>query len=113
MENAALWIVPLIIGVSLLFFASVFALITIFIVRVYKRNAAAARQAGMDPLAMETQMYGKVYNSQLLNQGLNPEATQGQRPMADRLEEVEGLYRTGAISAQERQSARDAILRDQ
>ncbi|MDR2254971.1 MAG: hypothetical protein LBE25_03055 [Arthrobacter sp.] len=79
------------------------------------RNYRAAKRQGMDPFAVETELAGRVYNSALLapadqKAGVPGAGTRGTRTKAERLEEIEGMYRSGTINAEERQRARDAIL---
>ncbi len=91
-----------------------FVLILGFGIFVAVRNYRAAKRQGMDPFAVETELAGRVYNSALL--APPPGSTQPGRPghpaatKAERLQEIEDLYRNGAITSAERQRARDAVL---
>jgi len=78
------------------------------------RNYRAAKRQGMDPFAVETELAGRVYNSALLAPpaGAAQPGQTGQHAggKAERLQEIEDLYRNGAITSAERQRARDAVL---
>lgn len=78
------------------------------------RNYRAAKRQGMDPFAVETELAGRVYNSALLAPpaGAAQPGRTGQHAAtkAERLQEIEDLYRNGAITSAERQRARDAVL---
>lgn len=78
------------------------------------RNYRAAKRHGMDPFAVETELAGRVYNSALLapppGASQPGQAAQHAGTKAERLQEIEDLYRNGAITSAERQRARDAVL---
>ncbi len=81
------------------------------------RNYRAAKRHGMDPFAVETELAGRAYNSALLapppgaaQPGQAGQPAQHAGTKTERLQEIEDMYRNGAITSSERQRARDAIL---
>lgn len=65
------------------------------------RNSNRIRQAGHDPLTLQSDLALKVMNSDLLS----PE-----KPVADRLAELDALLASGAITEPEHAAARAKIL---
>ena len=96
-----------------LVFGLVFALVTLFIVVVFVtmivalvRRSRAVREEGLDPLTGDIQLAGQLSRSQLM-----APAT-AQRPVPERLAEVDELLRSGAITAEEHEAQRARILAD-
>jgi hypothetical protein len=73
----------------------------VFGVVAVTRNWRAARDAGLDPLAAETQIAGRLYNSSLLADGRSPQ---------ERLSELEGLRANGLVDQAEYEQIRSRIL---
>ena len=74
--------------------------LTSIVVAVVVRWRAAKRQ-GLDPMAADIQLMGQVHRSALLA---------AQRPVAERLAELDRLAQQGAISAEEHAAQRARIL---
>ncbi len=94
-------------------FGIVFVLVTLFIVAVFVvmvvalvKRGRATREEGLDPFTGDIQLAGQLSRSQLM-----APAT-AQRPVPERLAEVDELLRTGAISATEHEAQRARILAD-
>ncbi|KQX61782.1 hypothetical protein ASD06_14490 [Angustibacter sp. Root456] len=94
-------------------FGVIFVLVTLFIVAVFVimvvalvKRGRAVREEGLDPLTGDIQLAGQLHRSQLM-----APAT-AQRPVPERLAEVDELLRTGAITAQEHEAQRARILAD-
>ena len=83
--------------------AVVIALVFVFVIVTIVRNVSRARQQGIDPFTVQTDLAAKAMKSDLLR---------GERSKADRLAEVDAMRASGAISAEEHAAARAAILRD-
>lgn len=109
---------------AFLVFGFLFVAALCFACFVFVRNFRAAKRAGMDPFAVETQLAARAYNSQLLsppslgspataaaNAAAEPSATPDTRTITQRLAEVDKLFTDGTISAGEHRAARDGILK--
>jgi len=83
--------------------AVVIAVVFVFIVVSIVRNLARAKQRGIDPLTVQTDLAAKAMNSDLLK---------SERSKADRLAEVDAMLAAGSITADEHAAARAAILGD-
>ena len=92
---------PSLFGV--VFVVIVIAIVAAFVFVIYSviRNGARARQSGLDPLTLQTDLAAKVMNSEMLAPA---------RPMAERLAEIDTLLAAGAISEAEHAAARARIL---
>ncbi|MGN6612351.1 MAG: hypothetical protein ACTHLJ_11295 [Angustibacter sp.] len=91
----------------------VFVLVTLFILVVFVvmvvalvKRGRAVREEGLDPLTGDIQLAGQLSRSQLM-----APAT-AQRPVPERLAELDELLRTRAISADEHAAQRSRILAD-
>jgi hypothetical protein len=91
----------------------VFVVVTLFIVAVFAvmvvalvKRGRAVREEGLDPLTGDIQLAGQLSRSQLMA----PATVQ--RPVPERLAEVDELLRSGAITADEHQAQRARILTD-
>lgn len=88
--STAFTVVPIVIGV-------VFVAIVVFAII----NVRKARKAGHNPLTMQTDLASRALDSELLR----PD-----RPLSDRLSELDGLRENGTISADEHAEARRRVL---
>ncbi|MCJ1704965.1 hypothetical protein [Rathayibacter sp. VKM Ac-2926] len=88
--SAVFVIVPIVI-------VAVFVLVIVLIVR----HARRAKQLGMDPTTMQTDMAARY-----LRHGIGPEGSS----LTDRLAELDRLRAAGTISAEEHARAREAAL---
>jgi hypothetical protein len=77
------------------------AAVFVFVIVSIVRNASRARQSGLNPLTLQTDLVAKVMNSEMLA----PE-----RPIAERLAELDTLFAAGTISEAEHAAARARIL---
>ncbi|HET8970381.1 MAG TPA: hypothetical protein VFN19_04915 [Candidatus Nanopelagicales bacterium] len=93
--------VPLLLVIGLVLFAVLFVAVLVMIVVSASKRFRAAKRAGLDPFAADVQVMGALANSA----ALAPE-----RPVADRLAEIDVLHRAGTISGPEREAARARIL---
>jgi hypothetical protein len=91
----------------------VFVLVTLFILIVFVvmvvalvKRGRAVREEGLDPVTGDIQLAGQLSRSQLMAPATS------QRPVPERLAEVDELLRTGAITAQEHEAQRARILAD-
>jgi uncharacterized membrane protein len=84
-----------------LVFIVLFAVAVVVIVTTVIRNIGKARRAGLDPLTMQTDLAARVMNSDLLA---------AQKPLAQKLADVDALLARGEITAEEHSTARAAIL---
>lgn len=82
-------------------FAVFFGVVVVVIVVSASKRYRAARTAGLDPFAGDIQVMGALAHSA----ALAPE-----RPVADRLAEIERLYQQRQITEAERDAARARIL---
>lgn len=82
-------------------FVVVFVAGVAFAVVSWRRNWRAARQAGLDPLAAQTQVAGRLYNSGALVEARTPK---------ERLAELEDLRAKGLVGQDEYQQIRSRIL---
>lgn len=88
----------------MVFFVLVSALVAagfVFAGISFVRNARRLRQAGIDPLAVQSDLLIGLKKSPLLA---------GATSLEDRLAEVDRLYQAGKISQAEHQQARSALL---
>src|SRR5262245_58301041 len=88
----------------MVFFVLVAALVVagfVFAGLSFARNARRLRQAGIDPLAVQSELLIGLKNSPLLA---------GAKSLEDRLAEVDRLYQAGKINQAEHQQARTALL---
>ena len=83
-------------------FGILFVGILAFIIIAIVRNAQKARQAGYDPLTMQTELTTKAMSSELL---------QPAKTVEQRLAELDDLRARGVITDEERDAARAEILR--
>lgn len=100
--------VPRIMVIAFIVFGVLFIAAVVFIIMAATRNWRAAKNAGYDPLAMETQMAAQVMNSKLLQ----PAEPSGAGALEKRLAEIDDLRRRGVISEAEHAQARAQALRD-
>ncbi len=94
----------LVVGVVGVVFAIVgvlFVAVVVLIVVTAVKRARAAKAAGLDPFAADIQVMGTIAHAQ----ALAPD-----RPVEERLAEIERLYAAGTIDAAERSAARARIL---
>jgi uncharacterized membrane protein len=89
-------------------FSVVFVVIAVFIAIVFVfvivnvvRNVGKARQQGIDPFTVQTDLAAKVLNSDVLA---------AKSTKAERLAEVDSLLAAGTIDGDEHRAARAAIL---
>jgi hypothetical protein len=82
-------------------FIVLFVAAVIVIVITVVRNIGKARRSGLDPLTMQTDLAARVMNSDLLA---------AEKPLAEKLEDVDALLARGAITQEEHATARAAIL---
>lgn len=73
----------------------------VFVVVSVVRNIAKAKASGLDPLTLQTDLAAKVMNSDLLA---------SEKPLAQKLADVDALLASGAITPEEHGTARAAIL---
>lgn len=90
-------LVPVFLGVFAVFFVGVLA----FIVASIVRSRRALQEAGLDPLAAQAQLAGRVANSSLL---APPTGVEG------RLRELDDLRARRVITAEEYERARATAL---
>ncbi|MEU1970153.1 SHOCT domain-containing protein [Microbacterium sp. NPDC019599] len=83
-------------------FGAFFIAVLTFIVVAIVRNARKAREAGYDPMTMQTELTARAMSSELLQPAKSTE---------QRLRELDDLRARGVISAEERDRARADILR--
>jgi cell division protein FtsX len=81
----------------------VIAVVAVFVIVSVVRNARKAKQHGLDPLTLQTDLAAKVMQSDLLG---------AERSKPERLAELDSLLATGSITAAEHGEARAAILRE-
>ena len=84
-----------------LVFIVLFVAAVIFIVVTVVRNIGKARRSGLDPLTLQTDLAARVMNSDLLA---------AEKPIAEKLGDVDALLASGAITPEEHTTARAAIL---
>lgn len=92
---------PGVFGVMLALFAVFFVAVLVLMAVAMSKRYRAAKQAGLDPFAGDIQVMGAVAHSK----ALAPDV-----PVADRLAEIDRLYESRTISAEEREAARARIL---
>ena len=90
-----------IVGLMMLVVPVVFVAAVAIIVVAVSRNAARARQAGRDPLTLQTDLAVQALDSRMLA----PEQS-----LEQRLAELDDLARRGVISSDERAAARADLL---
>ncbi|MFE6734281.1 SHOCT domain-containing protein [Microbacterium sp. NPDC057650] len=105
MESAFV-IFPVLIGLGFVLFGLLFVGFIVFLVIVIRRNWKTAKDAGYDPLTMETQMAAQVMNSELLR----PAAAPAPAALEQRLAELDDLHRRGVITDAEHVAARASAL---
>ncbi len=88
--------------IGMVLFGILFVAVLVFIIVVIVRNASRARQAGYDPLTMQTEMAARAMNSELLRPAQSIE---------QRLHELDDLRARGVISAEEYEKARADALK--
>ncbi|MEJ6555237.1 SHOCT domain-containing protein [Microbacterium esteraromaticum] len=93
-------------------FGVLFVGVLIFIVVSVVRRWKVARDAGYDPLAMDTQIAAQLGRSELLRaaEPTAPGAPAQQRSIEDRLSELDDLHARGVISDAEHAAARTKAL---
>ena len=84
-----------------LVFIVLFAAAVVVIVATVIRNIGKARRAGLDPLTMQTDFAARVMNSDLLA---------AEKPLSQKLGDVDALLANGEITPEEHATARAAIL---
>ncbi|MDR2997311.1 MAG: SHOCT domain-containing protein [Microbacterium sp.] len=109
MESAFV-ILPVLIGIGFVLFGLLFVGLIVFLVIVIRRNWKTAKDAGYDPLTMETQMAARVMNSELLRPAAVPVAAPAPLTLEQRLTELDDLHARGVISDTEHISARAKAL---
>lgn len=102
--------VPDLMGVFFVLFGVLFVGAVIFIIVVSVRNWRVAKQAGYDPLAMETQLAAQVGRSALLAPAGATAASSQAKSIEERLIELDGLHARGVISDGELAAARAKAL---
>lgn len=90
------------IGIGMVIFGILFVCVVAFIIVSIVRNARRARQAGYDPLTMQTEMAARAMNSELLRPAQSIE---------QRLRELDDLRTRGVISVEEYERARADALK--
>ena len=95
-DNSIFGVLFAIVGVIV---AVVFVIVIVGVVL----NTRRARQHGLDPLTLQTDLAAKAMNSDLLR---------GTRGKAERLAEVDALLAAGTITENEHAEARAAIVRE-
>ena len=93
-------------------FGVLFVGVLIFIVVWVVRRWKVARDAGYDPLAMDTQIAAQLGRSELLRaaEPTAPGAPAQRRSIEDRLSELDDLHARGVISDAEHAAARTKAL---
>lgn len=94
---------PGFMGVFFVIFGVLFVAVVVVIVVAWTRNWRAARRAGLDPLAAQTQVAGRLYNSGALAAARSPQ---------QRLAELEELRAKGLVAQAEYDQIRSRILAD-
>jgi competence protein ComGC len=90
-------------GFSVVFvvIAVIIAIVFVFVIVNVVRNVGKANRQGIDPFTAQTDIAAKLLNSDVLS---------AEKPIAERLAEVDALFAAGTISADEHRAARAAIL---
>jgi len=96
---------PGFMDIAFVAFGVLFVAAVIFIIVVAVRNARAAKNAGYDPLTMQTDITAQVMRSELMRPAGSP-----QRPLEERLAELDDLHARGVISDDEHATARASAL---
>ena len=84
-------------------FLILFVVVVGFIIFTWVKNWRAFKQAGLDPIAAQSEIAGRLMNSELLA----PEQT-----LEQRLGELDDLHARGVISDEEHRAARAKALSD-
>lgn len=104
--ESVFFVFPVLIGLGFVLFGALFIGFIVFLIIVIRRNWKTAKDAGYDPLTMETQMAAQVMNSELLR----PAAAPAPATLEQRLAELDDLRVRGVISDAEHASARTKAL---
>ncbi|MGB3730745.1 SHOCT domain-containing protein [Microbacterium sp.] len=91
-------------------FGVVFAAVVIFMIISGVRKWKAAKDAGYDPLAMDTQIAAQLGRSELLRPAGATGADASQKSIEERLAELDDLHARGVISDAEHAAARARTL---
>lgn len=101
---------PGFMGVAFAIFGVLFVAAVIFIIVVAARNWKAAKDAGYDPLAMQTQATAQVMRSELLRPAGTPVSQAAPASIEQRLAELDDLHARGVITDAEHAAARASAL---
>ncbi|MEW1961307.1 SHOCT domain-containing protein [Microbacterium sp. NPDC077644] len=110
MDDALFDAVPGSMGIAFAIFGVLFVAAVIFIIVAAARNWKAAKDAGYDPLTMQTQATAQVLRSELLRPSGTPVAGAAPPSIEQRLAELDDLHARGVITDAEHAAARASAL---
>lgn len=97
-------------GIAFAVFGVLFVAALVFIIVSSVRRYRVLKDAGVDPLTVEAQIAAKVLQSDMLSPSRDA-GGRDDRPLEQRLAELDDLHARGVISADEHRDARAAALR--
>lgn len=110
MDDAIFDAVPGAMGVFAVVFGVLFVGVLIFIIVTTTRKWKAAKEAGYDPLTMETQIAAQAMKSELMRPAGTPGTAPGSKTLEERLSELHDLHARGLITDAEHAEARTKAL---